>query len=250
MKQVIRSTVKNKMACFPQTRPADPKAVVFDNGSWVCMCFALAACLVAKPGYSAEGETGRVKQDLVVLYTFAEPSGDVIHDRSGAGKPLDLRIETPQAVSRQNGRFAVSSSARIVSAGPAKKLIDAIKQSGELTLETWVLPRGDRQGGPARIMSLSADPGQRNFTLGQERDRYDVRLRTTKTDGNGIPSLSTPPSAVQADLTHIAFTRDRTGNTRIYVHGRQQAAGKAEGDLSGWSQEFRLSLANELTGDR
>ncbi|OYV85948.1 MAG: hypothetical protein B7Z73_12615, partial [Planctomycetia bacterium 21-64-5] len=213
-------------------------------------CFALAACLAATPGFSAEAESGRATQGLLVLYTFDESSGGVIRDHSGVGEPLDSKIETPRAVARQNGRFVVTSSSRIVSAKPAKKISDAIKQSGELTLEAWVRPIDDRQGGPARIVSLSADPGQRNFTLGQERDRYDVRLRTTKTDGNGIPSLSTPPGAVQADLTHVAYTRDRTGNTRIYVNGHQQAEGKTEGDLSGWSHEFRLSLANELTGDR
>ncbi|MGH7140350.1 MAG: hypothetical protein ACREHD_31830, partial [Pirellulales bacterium] len=186
------------MTCFPQTRPADPKAVVFESYLWTVVYFALAAFLATRPGYSAAGETGRATRGLLVLYTFDERSGDVIRDRSDVGEPLDLRIETPQAVARQNGRFVVGSSARIVSAGPAKKVIDAVKQAGELTLEAWVRPNDDRQGGPARIVSLSADPGQRNFTLGQERDRYDVRLRTTKTDANGIPSLSTPAQAVKA----------------------------------------------------
>lgn len=237
------------MACS-RTRSADPKVVVFDSYSWVCVCIALIAWLAARPGNSAEGETGRATRGLLVLYTFADPSGDVIRDRSELGESLDLKIETPQAVSRQGGRLAINSSAGIVSSKPAIKLIDAIKQSGELTLEAWVQPRDNRQGGPARIVSLSADTGQRNFTLGQERDRYDVRLRTTKTDGNGIPSLSTPPNGVQAELTHIAYTRDRVGNTRFYVQGRQQAVGKSEGDLSGWNRDFRLSLANELTGDR
>lgn len=211
---------------------------------------ALLACFVVRSALSEEAENGRVTRGLAVLYTFDEASGDVIHDRSDIGEPLDLKIETPQAVARRKGRLVIASSARIVSAGPAKRMIAAIKQSGELTLEAWLRPHDDRQGGPARIVSLSADPVRRNFTFGQEKDRYDARLRTTKTDANGIPSLSTPPGIVQADLSHVAYTRDRAGNARLYVNGAQQTEGKVEGDLSGWSEEFRLSLANELTGDR
>jgi hypothetical protein len=52
----------------------------------------------------------------------------------------------------------VTSSARIVSTEPAKKISEAVKQAGELPLEAWVRPNDDRRGGPARIVSLSSDP--------------------------------------------------------------------------------------------
>ncbi|MCG3154869.1 MAG: hypothetical protein DKINENOH_01465 [bacterium] len=40
---------------------------------------------------------------------------------------------------------------------------------------------------PGRIVTLSADQGRRNFTLGQlHEDRWQVRLRTTNTDENGV----------------------------------------------------------------
>jgi hypothetical protein len=55
----------------------------------------------------------------------------------------------------------------------------------EITIEAWVMPADDIQDGPARIVSLSADTGNRNFTLGQTTDYYDARLRTTA----GLSSL-------------------------------------------------------------
>ena len=98
-------------------------------------------------------------------------------------------------------------------------------------------------------MSLSADAGRRNVTLGQDRARFDVRLRTTATSDNGIPSVATD-EAVKAAPTHVVYTRDKAGNVRIYVDGRRRAAGKVAGNLSNWDDRFRLGLANELSGDR
>ena len=52
---------------------------------------------------------------------------------------------------------------------------------------------------------------RRNFTLGQEGNRYDVRLRTESTNDNGIPSLASPENSLRAELTHVVYTRDAAG---------------------------------------
>jgi hypothetical protein len=80
----------------------------------------------------------------------------------------------------------------IASAGPATKVIDAVRQSGSLTVEAWIEPANATQGGPARIVTLSRDPGQRNFTLGQGAAAYEMRFRTATTSPNGEPSLWSP----------------------------------------------------------
>ena len=67
-----------------------------------------------------------------------------------------------------------------VTSGPDKKLVDAVTKSNEISIEAWVKPENTSQNGSARIVSLSADPGQRNFTLSQDAARYDVRLRTDR----------------------------------------------------------------------
>ena len=212
--------------------------------------FAVILPLVCLAGTDAALAAERVSQDLLALYTFERPTGDFIRDRSGTGEPLDLKIENRQGVTFRGGRLLVTSSARISSAGPARKIVAAMKQSNALSIEAWVKPQDARQSGPARIVSLSADPGQRNFTLGQEAGRYDVRLRTTSTDTNGIPSMPSPDGAARAELTHVVYTRDPAGSARIYLNGKMIATQALAGQLANWSDDYRLSLVNELTGNR
>jgi len=199
---------------------------------------------------SADESRGRVVPGLLVLYTFEDTVNQQVLDRSGDAAPLNLALEKLRGLSRRNGALVITTSSKIVSEAPAKKIVDTVKQSGELTIEAWVKPQDDRQGGPARIVSLSVDPGHRNFTLGQDGNKYDVRVRTSATGENGIPSTSTPAGTVKAELTHVVFTRDQTGRAQIYLNGNSQVSAQVTGDLAGWSDDFRLSLANELTGDR
>jgi hypothetical protein len=195
-------------------------------------------------------DAGRVTDGLQAFYTFEGGKGDTIRDRSGVGSPLDLKIEKMSTVAWRNGGLLVRSSALIRSPGPARKIIDSVKRTNALTIEAWIKPERGKQDGPARIVSLSADPNQRNFTLGQDVRRYDVRLRTTSTSTNGIPSTSAPNKSVNSALTHVVFTRDSDGTVRIFINGKQRTSKKVAGKLSGWGQNFRLSLANEVTGDR
>ncbi len=211
----------------------------------------LAACTLFVCADRANAAEPRVETDLLVLYRFDTVGGDVIRDRSGVGEALDLRIEGPAAVQSGGGPLTVTSPAKISSAGPARKVAAAVRQSGELTIEAWIRPQNAQQAGPARIVSLSANPGERNFTLAQDAARYDVRLRTTGTNTNGLPSTATPDNSVAAgELTHVVYTRAGSGDVVIYVNGKQSVANRVEGDLSNWGNEYRLLLANELTGDR
>lgn len=215
----------------------------FVNASFRFLCLTVALCANAE---SAE----RLGRDLLVLYTFERPTDDIIRDRSKNGEPLNLRIDNPQAVAFRGGRLIVTSSARISSVDPARKIVAAVKKSNALSIEAWLTPQDAKQTGPARIVTLSADPGQRNFTLGQEAGRFDVRLRTTSTSGNGIPSTASPEDSARAELTHVVFTRDASGVARIYRDGKEVVTNKVDGKFDNWSDSFRLVLANELTGDR
>ena len=197
----------------------------------------------------AEERPTRVTDGVLALYPFDE-LGDVIHDRSGVGRPLDLKVTRTPGITRRKGRLTVTGSARIASTEPAKKISEAIRRSGELTLEAWIRPSDDRQTGPARIVSLSSDPSHRNVTLGQDAKKYVVRLRTTTTDPNGTPSIDTPDNVVKSELTHIVYTRTSSGAARIHMNGVEQTSKPVAGDLSGWSDDFHLLFANEFTGDR
>jgi hypothetical protein len=190
------------------------------------------------------------KRDLQALYRFDEGSGDTVRDTSGAGEALDLKIESTGGVKWDATGLTVNEPTLITTAKPPKRLIDAVKKSRALTLEAWVTPRDTKQAGPARIVTLSADPSRRNFTVGQDGEKYEVRLRAKGTDANGMPALAAPDGTANPRLTHVVYTRDASGKAKLYVDGRQKAERDVGGDFSNWDADFRLALANELTKDR
>ncbi|HZN66880.1 MAG TPA: LamG-like jellyroll fold domain-containing protein, partial [Tepidisphaeraceae bacterium] len=190
------------------------------------------------------------KTDLQALYRFDEGGGDTVRDRSGAGEPINLKIESASAVIWDGAGLTVNEPTLIASTSPPQRLIAAVKKSGAVTIEAWVAPKDVKQAGPSRVVTLSADPARRNFTLGQDGDKYDVRLRSTGTDANGIPSLVGRGGTAKAALTHVVYTRNKGGQARLFINGEETTPFDVGGDLSNWDGDFRLALANELTKDR
>ena len=157
--------------------------------------YVVVACLLAPFAMAAEqsigqdhANSGRVQQGLVVLYDFAETDGNTVYDRAGTRSPIHLKIEDTQQVRRRTGSLEIRGSTFIQSASPARKLTAAIRKSRSVTVEAWIQPANTNQSGPARIVTLSKDSSNRNFTLGQDGDQFDVRFRSKRTNANGIPS--------------------------------------------------------------
>jgi hypothetical protein len=86
--------------------------------------------------------------------------------------------------------------------------------------------------------------------LGQDGDKLEVRLRTTQTSTNGMPAVVTPAKSLTEELTHVAYTRSRSGQARLFINGKLAAEQKVPGDFSNWDGGYRLALANELSNDR
>ena len=214
--------------------------------SQLVVCFFLVGLARPASAWSAD----RSGDGLVALYDFRLAKGSIVKDRSGVGKPLDLKIENPKNVRRTKGTLEVRGKTLIRSDKPAAKVFNAVRRSGEITIEAWVRPANAKQDGPARMVTLSGGSSERNFTLGQEGDKVDVRLRTTKTSGNGIPSLNSPGRSLAPRLTHIVYTRNRGGRARLFLNGKQQAEKRVPGAMANWNGKYRLALANELSSER
>jgi hypothetical protein len=210
------------------------------------VCFFLVGLAKPASAWSAD----RSGDGLVALYDFRLAKGSIVKDRSGVGKPLDLKIENPKNVRRTKGTLEVRGKTLIRSDKPAAKVFNAVRRSGEITIEAWVRPANAKQEGPARMVTLSGGSSERNFTLGQEGDKVDVRLRTTKTSGNGIPSLNSPGRSLAPRLTHIVYTRNRGGRARLFLNGKQQVEKRVPGAMANWNGKYRLALANELSSER
>ena len=170
--------------------------------------------------------------------------------------PLDLTIADTGNVSWGDGLLSINQATLLASDGVASKVIDTAKANNQLTIEAWVKPANTTQDGPARIVTLSNNVSERNFTLGQGQwgslpsELYDVRLRTSTTGTNGSPSLSTDEGTLTTDLTHVVYTFDSDGLATMYIDGVETATKQVGGDLTDWSTTYRLGLANELSGGR
>lgn len=168
--------------------------------------------------------------------------------KAGTAEPTHAIAARASAKLDPKGALRLKGGAFTVS-GADEVLLAACKASNELTLEV-VLRAGSRsQRGPARILTFSMDPSNRNFTLGQDDDRLILRLRTPMTGPNGSkPQLSL--CRIPLGRTQHVVVTYRAGGTRCYVDGKQVAESRqVTGDFSNW-ESAHLLLGDEWTGER
>src|SRR5690606_33645469 len=204
-------------------------AEVCDGSSLCCdptMCQPLEqddAC--SEAGGTCEG--GRcvlpaaepVNDGLVVLYEFdALNEGAIIEDESGISPALDLKAGDG-LIMQEVGHLDIIEGTLLATEGSAEKVTSSCVESDELTLEAWVKPANQSQGGPARVVTLSVDSQNRNFTLGQEEDMWIARVRSTGSDKNGKPMVVSSPGDAAPLLTHVVVTVEAE-RRRMYVDGR------------------------------
>ena len=178
-----------------------------------------------RSGFSTDATETRAKNGLVALYTFAERTGQIVHDVSGSGDPLNLSIEPPAHVnwlSESNG-VEVARPAIIQSQAPANKLMDAFRNGDELSLEAWFVPSNLTQNGPARLVSFSKDGRRHNFTLGQEGPDVMFWLRNLISSRFGGTGLQTNDGVLTLDVSHVVGTYTQ-GIERLYVDGKEHPA--------------------------
>ncbi len=193
----------------------------------------------------------RVTEGVVAVYDFEENGGTAINDLSGIDDLVNFTIPDPAAVQWIPGGLAVIAPTRIISDEIATKVYDSCTIGNQITIEAWVRPTTLTADGPARIVSLSIDSGNRNFTLAQDGATYVVRLRTTTTGNNGVnPVTQTAAGALTTELTHVVYTWDSvTSEAVLYLNGQPAATQVVTGDLSTWDPSYQFVLANEIISD-
>ena len=218
-----------------------------DQGSYTCVVTNSYGSTTTNPAELAVASPDeRVTTGTVAVYNFDEGSGTVINDVSGNGTPLNLDITTSSAVSWQQYGLDVNSEASILSSSAASKIYNAVTASNTLSVEAWVKPASTSTSSDARILTISQDGNFRNMSLFQTGDKYVFRLRTTQTNDNGVPYVESPAGTVTGDLQHIVYVFDSNGDGVLYVDGSEVARVSLGGDLSNWSNSYRIAFANEF----
>lgn len=218
--------------------------------------WVVSKALTLGQGVIASGGS-RYDDNVVALYEFKTGFGNYIYDTSGIEPALHLQLSGLADVDYKwvggwGVEFINSKAQGTTSA--SRKLHSFIRASGEYSIEAWAVPANVTQDGSARIVSYSAGTNDRNFTLGQTLYNYDFLHRSSSTDGNGQPALSTPDTdeVLQATEQHVVVSFDPLNGRRIYVNGLLINAldKQAAGNLNDWDDTFALVLGNEVTNNR
>ncbi|MGI9248470.1 MAG: LamG domain-containing protein [Woeseiaceae bacterium] len=207
----------------------------------------------------------RYENDQIALWEFKTGNGDLAYDTSGVDPAIDLSLTGD--VSWYGGWGITLGSDMLMGPGKAqgstvasKKLHDILVESGEFSIEAWVIPNNVTQE-MARIASYSAGQTSRNFTLQQTLYNYDFLLRTNAEDASGVPlttlngdpQLSTPDAdeVLQATLQHVVATYNPIDGRRIYVNGVlvTQTDPIEGGTLGPWQNNMAFILGNEASND-
>jgi hypothetical protein len=193
----------------------------------------------------------RFEDAQIALWEFKTGSGPIAFDSSGVDPAVDLNLSSEVS---WYGGWGITTNGGIArgTTTASKKMYDVIQESGEFSIEAWVVPANVTQE-MARIVSYSAGDQARNFTLQQTLYNYDFLLRSTETSLNGDPALSTPDAdeVLQATLQHVVATYNPIDGRRIYVNGNlvSQVDPVPGGTLIDWQDTFAFVIGNEVSGD-
>ena len=128
-------------------------------------------------------------------------------------------------------------------------LLAACKESNQLTLECLVTIDNLNQSGPARIISFSNDVTHRNFTFGQDGNRFAMRIRTPRTGENAIGGEFSFGKIESGKPVHVIVSYF-SGNVYCYVDGELVYFDSGiQGDFSNW-ELYPLLFGDEASGGR
>ncbi len=144
----------------------------------------------------------------------------------------------------RHGQLLLTGGAAVAE-DASKVLVEACRKSNQLSIEAVLTSANISQGGPARIVTLSSDMMNRNFTLGQEKDRLVLRLRTPQTGANGM-NPETTICKIEAGKTYHVIISYFPGRLFGYVNGQKVLETEAvKGDLSNWDPNHHLLFGDE-----
>jgi hypothetical protein len=203
----------------------------------------------------------RYEANVIALYEFktGQTCGtsitgacSIAYDTSGVDPAMDLTLSgNVQWFGGWGLNFAGGKAQ--ASTSSSAKLKTLINATGEYSIEAWVTP-GNVVQEDMRIVSYSASLTNRNFNLGQTMYNYDFFNRSSLTNANGDPQLSTPDAdeVLQASLQHVVATFDPATGRKIYVNGVLVASldPAPGGTLTSWDNSYAFVLGNEVSGNR
>jgi cytochrome c553 len=195
----------------------------------------------------------RYDANVIAMYMFETGQGSTAYDTSGVTPEADLELSGNITWVGGWGISIGQGGQAQASTSSSSKLATMIQGTGEYTFEAWVAPANVTQTA-AYMVSYSGSNTTRNATLGQDAMQYQAMTRSSVTDTNGMPALTTTTAngAAQAALQHVVLTYDPVNGQKIYINGvwTGDVDPNKGGTFANWDSTFALVLGNEVTGQR
>ena len=156
---------------------------------------------------------------MLILYRFSEGTGTTIKGYSQLESPVTLSGDTIHWLPGAKGIQIRAGSSPLKTVSPMRELAAALQKSSQFTVEAWIRTDNLEQGGPARILSLSADPDRRNFTLAQAGNDIHFRVRTPLTGVNGSRIHLVGRSVLTDTKPHHLVATFHHGVERLFIDG-------------------------------
>lgn len=189
----------------------------------------------------------RVEDDLIALWDFNEANGDSIKDRQSS--PLNLTVANIARTTRVDSGLRIDEATVIQSDRNASKINNAVRSSQEVTLEMWLSP-ADIEQSNAMIFGISVNQNARNLAAIQDGVDLDALLRSRATNTRGEPPTTAAGALEAEQMIHFVFTRDSSGNTKVYLDGVEVASGTVGNNLGNWISGHWLTLGAERNGTK
>jgi len=172
--------------------------------------------LLKKTAFTSEGEKVRRSMGAIVLAT-AEDRGQVpvlqyrnFEKADSDGIYYKLKSE----------QLNFNNASTISSLKIGKKMCEDILQQQQFTIEVLASNFDFSLSGPARIISNSTDPSNRNFTLGQEKEDIVFRVRSFRNGVNGSNlAVKTQGDLLQSGENHIVASYGH-GKATLVLNGK------------------------------
>jgi len=233
---------------------------------------ASKALVIDSDGVILNNEGARVDTNAVVLWEFKEPEAGSLEplttkntSASSLAINADLTFSSNDEVEWWGaGGVTINAGRLTVGSDQSRSIAEALRQSGEYSIEAWVIPQDVSQGGdakPASIVSFSGGVDSRFFMLSQREYSYDFYNRngiaeSVTQNGAGLPVLATDDEdneleVAQASLQHVVATFSEVDGRRIYVNGEliiEEDNPELVGSFDDWQGTVTLNVGNETAG--
>ncbi len=204
---------------------------------WALMGVSVMSLLAhgASPGPEPDR---RERPRTLALWSFDEGSGRVVYDRSGAVRPLDLRVG--RAARWTGPGLSLRDGSALTSVRPARALL-AVGRRGGVTVEMWLRPEAMPRSRPLLSLAKAGDSRRRVLLAAKTLPRLGTTV-FARTGPAGSHSRRLVATAAPDRFAHLVWTRTAGGTESLFVDGRRAARAKVGRDPLPGAGRWRLVI--------